>query len=605
MKYKLINEINPDYSAIEQILTNRKIPINEINHYLNTTDDDINSPLALGEDLLKRAAALLVTTIAQDKTAFVLVDCDADGYTSSAILINYLHDLFPQWVENKLTWFVHDAKQHGLNDCIDWVLEHNFGLVIIPDAGSNDVDECASLAAAACPVIVLDHHICEVENPNAIIINSQNNYPNPELSGAGVVWQFCRFLDQCLGKSNADNYRDLASLGNCGDMMSLRSFETKQIISSGIEDGMIKNPFFFTMAEKNAFFLKGKINSTGMTFYIVPFINAITRSGTLEEKSLIFKSMLKHEAFVKVPSTKRGHNFGEMETVVEQACRVATNVKARQTKAQNSCMDLLEKMIQEQDLLSNKVLLFLMEPGQIDKNIAGLCANKIMAKYQRPVCILTKTEKVEEITKDNSEVPFDSPYIKKYNIYQGSARGCDRTGVTEFKDICSNTEVCEYTIGHQGAFGLGILEDNIPLFIERTNEALKDTTDEAIYYVDYIYEGTKVNPEHILDIARLEDLWGKDIEEPLVAIEHLKVTPDMITVYEKKTTTIKITLPNNVTLMLFNATEEDQQKLHPSIAGYIELTIVGKCNENEWNGYTSAQIFISDYEITDSCNYYF
>lgn len=47
-------------------------------------------------------------------------------------------------------------------------------------------------------------------------------------------------------------------------------------------------------------------------------------------------------------------------------------------------------MIQEYNLLNHKVLLFLLEPGAIDKSIAGLIANKFMAKYQRPVCILTK-----------------------------------------------------------------------------------------------------------------------------------------------------------------------------------------------------------------------
>ena len=99
--------------------------------------------------------------------------------------------------------------------------------------------------------------------------------------------------------------------------------------------------------------------------------------------------MLKHEAFKELPSTKRGHKLGETEKVVEQAIRIATNVKARQTKAQDAGMEKIEQMIEDQDLLSHKVLLFLLEPGEIDKNIAGLIANKIMAKYQRPVCILT------------------------------------------------------------------------------------------------------------------------------------------------------------------------------------------------------------------------
>ena len=100
--------------------------------------------------------------------------------------------------------------------------------------------------------------------------------------------------------------------------------------------------------------------------------------------------MLKHKAFTILPSTKRGHALNETEQLVEQAMRVVTNVKARQTKAQDAGLILLEQLIEERNLLNHKVLLFLLEPGQIDKNIAGLSANKLMSKYQRPVCVLTK-----------------------------------------------------------------------------------------------------------------------------------------------------------------------------------------------------------------------
>jgi single-stranded DNA-specific DHH superfamily exonuclease len=90
-------------------------------------------------------------------------------------------------------------------------------------------------------------------------------------------------------------------------------------------------------------------------------------------------------------------------------------------------MAMLENRIEDEHMMDNKVLLFLIEPGQIDKNVAGLAANKIMAKYQRPCCILSR------IDKDNS--------------YQGSARGCDAVGITEFKDVCENTGLTLYTAG--------------------------------------------------------------------------------------------------------------------------------------------------------------
>ena len=90
MKYQLINKINPNYNTIQQILTNRGIPFNKISHYMNTTDEDINSPLLLGEEKLKNAAAALTQAILSNESVLIIVDCDCDGFTSSALLINYM-----------------------------------------------------------------------------------------------------------------------------------------------------------------------------------------------------------------------------------------------------------------------------------------------------------------------------------------------------------------------------------------------------------------------------------------------------------------------------------------------------------------------------------
>ena len=63
MKYKLIHSINNNYNAIEQILTNRGINYNDIGHYLNTTDEDINEPEAFGlEQEMKLAASSEIKT---------------------------------------------------------------------------------------------------------------------------------------------------------------------------------------------------------------------------------------------------------------------------------------------------------------------------------------------------------------------------------------------------------------------------------------------------------------------------------------------------------------------------------------------------------------
>ena len=593
MKYQLINKINPQYDIIEQILTNRGIKYEEIGHYLNTTDEDINQPELLGVDILKEGAAALIKTIYVNDPALIIVDCDCDGFTSAALLINYLYSIFPTWTENNLHYYLHEDKEHGLGDCIDWILERYFPLVICPDSSSNDYAYHQQIIKHGGKVLILDHHEAERISPYAIVLNNQlSTYPNKELSGVGITWQFCRFLDKLLNKNIANNFLDLVALGDMADMMSLQSIETKHLILKGFQQENLKNPFIYGIAKKNSYSLGDKVTPMGAAFYIAPFVNAMVRSGTLEEKELLFKSMLINEAFKIIPSNKRGHKPGDMEKLVEQALRTATNVKNRQTRAQDAAMELIEGRIEKENMMEHKVLLFLMEPGQIDRNIAGLCANKIMAKYQRPVCILTQKQEVDQLG-------------SSYLTYQGSARGCDKVGINNFKDICVETGTIMYAEGHQGAFGLGIAAEKINDFITATDEILKDMPNEPIYYVDYIYEGCNIKPTDILDIASLENLWGKDMDEALIAIHNLKVTKDMMTLMSPdKKPTLKITLPNKIAIIQFGFSQEKFDELMPD-EGYIALDIIGRCHINEWNGYITAQLMIEDYQIVGQGKYCF
>ena len=613
MKFKIINTPNPLYNAKKQILINRGFKPEEIDHYLNLSDVDINSPKCFGEELLKSAATALKETIDREDDICVVVDCDCDGYTSSAILINYLYDLAPAFTENHVHFYLHEGKQHGLSDCIDWINDLGPTLVIVPDAGSNDVSILESLEDNECSVIVLDHHEIEEkdfwkkEHPRLYLINSQSpEYPNKELSGAGVVYQFCRYLDSYYGTSYADWYLDLVALGLDGDMMSLRSAETRWLIFKGLVPANIHNPFIYEMWQKNKFKLTDAPTAWGITFYIVPFVNAITRSGTLEEKELIFSSMLKFKAFKQILSNKRGHKVGEMERLVDQAIRTCTNVKNRQGREEEKGIELVEHLIKDNNMMNHKVLLFLLEPGQIKAEIRGLVANKIMARYQRPCCMLTKRTKQYE----GGEIEYSKNAIfpimhgkgEEYITYEGSARGCDKVGVTEFKNICAATQVCDYTIGHQGAFGLGLPANNIDTFIEKTDKSLEDMPNEPIYYVDYIWGPRDADSQAILEIADMDKYWGKDVEEALVAIQNVQVTKDMITMMASNT--CKITLPNGIAMIKFRMPDEEYNRLC-SEKGYVAINVICRANRNEWNGNVSAQLLIEDMEIIGECAYVF
>lgn len=599
MNYKLINQPDSINSASEQVLINRGISRLEIGHWLNTTDADINDFKLLGEDKLKRALKRLVRAIANDEKVLVIVDCDADGYCSSSLLINYLYDHFPAWVLNKLRWFIHDGKQHGLSDVdIDKVAAEGYSLILTPDASSADYEYHLAFANKNIDIIVLDHHEAKIVSPNAIVINNQLcDYPNKHFCGAGITWQFCRYFDSIMGTHYADNYIDLVALGNVSDMMSLRSIETKHLIFKGFEPKNIHNPFISYMFEKQEYSMSKKSLPNGVAWFITPFINAMTRSGDPKEQELMFKSFLKFHAFDIVLSDKRGHKLGETEQLVVQAIRTADRVKRRQTEAQDTAMEMLEKMIDEQNLMAHKVLLFLLEPGKIERSIAGLAANKIMGKYQRPCAVLTKCQRELE----GYCLPEGAT---RYYRYEGSARGCDAKGIYEFKDICESTGLSQYVAGHQGAFGLGLLPEDIALFLESTDKILIDMPDEAVHFVDYIYRGTDVSENQLLDITTLQNVYGKDVSESYVAVEHLKVTADMVQVYTKKNNTIKVTLPNKVSIMFFDADEDLCDRLQ-NTQGYIEMNIVGTPNRNEYMGWVNAQIMVEEYEITGESRYIF
>lgn len=587
MNIQLINESIKDFSTLKQILYNRGIKTEEEMYiYFAFTDKDINKPELFGIDKLEAGVKALAFALINGLEILIVVDADCDGFTSTALFINFCYHYFPSGTTNHLHWFLHDGKQHGLHDCIETAMQYD--LIICPDSASNDIEEHKILKEAGKTVLVLDHHDIEGElSQDAIIINNQaSDYPNKFLSGVGVTWQFCRYIEQFFTGENdyTNKLLDLVALGNTADMMSLKEVETKYLINKGFEPDNVNNPFIYGMWCKNAYKLGDQITSWGAAFYIAPLVNAIVRSGTQEEKELVFKSMLTMCANQEIPSTKRGHKIGEMETILAAALRTCTNVKNHQTKAEKAGLELLEKRIEDEHMLDHKVLFFKMEPGQIHPNIAGLVANRIMGKYQRPVCVLT--------------------HNSTENTYAGSARGCDITGITEFKSICGQTGVIEWAVGHEGAFGLCIKEENIEKFLEETDKILAQYPDEACYHVDYLWEGDHVDGQIIEDIAGYGFLWGKDMPESKVGIKNLKITKDNITLKSAdKNPTLCITL-TECEIIKFGSSKEEYESLRQE-EGFTTINLVGTCGKNEWMGTVTPQIMLEDYEIVNSSKYYF
>lgn len=581
MEYRLRAPEFPIYTPVEQVLVNRGIPYDQINHYLNTTDNDILDPRLIPH--LDEGAKMLIKHISQNDKVLIQIDSDCDGYTSAALLMNYLYCLFPSFVNNNISYRVHMGKQHGI---IPDTIPEDVKLVIAPDSSSNDYEAHKYLNLSGVDVLVIDHHEADHISEYACIINNQLcDYPTKSLSGVAMVWKFCCYIDMLLKTDHAQKFLDLVALGLVADMMDVRDFETRRLIDKGLQQ--IRNPYFRGAIDKDQFHFTNEITPIGVAFYIAPLINATTRVGTQEEKLMLFESMLDFRGYELVPSTKRGCK-GQAETRVEQACRNCTNIKSRQTKIRDNSLEKIEQIIVNQNLLSNKILIVQLDDLITDRNLTGLIANQLMSEYQRPVLILNKIENEDGTI-----------------TWEGSGRGYDKSRLKDFRGFLENNKYVMYAEGHANAFGIGIRDEDINAFIASTNSALDGFDFTPIYNVDFIYKSDELTPDEVIDIAGMKSLWGQGVEEAEIAVEGIKVHKDNIRILSPdKNPTLKIMLPNGINFMKFRSSEEEYDKLYSEL-GYVTINIVGECERNIWNNKISPQIMIKDYEIVDRANYYF
>ena len=578
MRFTLLNEEIPFYTPIEQIFSNRGIPVNEIKHYQEVSIEDTNSP-SLFEDIDEGVKMLVKHIQALDKTG-ILVDCDADGFTSAALLTNYFESVFPYWSNVSLLHFFHSDKQHGLSDSIESILKSEVKFMIVPDAGGGDVNHVTKLKEHGIDVLVLDHHDSPRDSygPGVVINNQFGGYPNRTLSGVGVVYKFCEHIDQFLGIKAAEQFLDLVAVGCVADLMPLTNFETLYYIRKGIQN--LRNPFIRTMVKEQEYSINkhGEFDPFCIGFYVAPFINATIRVGTMDEKLMLFESLLDSKGYTLVSSGKRGHK-GEQVPLAEEACRVCANVKSRQTKTRDDSLLVIERLIEERDLLQNKIIAVqLQKELNMDKNILGLIANILMDKYQRPVLLLNETE--EEIEG------------KKIPVWAGSARNYKYSEIEDLRLFLEGFSEVLYAQGHASAFGVAVPKDEFENFITHTNEALANVDFSPMYRVDCIFAEYD-DADYYLMIDSLKCYYGQGFEEPYIAITDVHVNSSNMTLMSKdKNPTIKITLPSGAEIMKFKSSQEEYDALLDTV-----IDVVGKCSANRWMGRVTPQVLVEDYEI--------
>lgn len=573
MKYRQItNNLQATSNFLEEFLKERHIE--NLDLFLRPNKEQLCDYLLL--DNIVSAAKCVIKHIEECDSIFIIPDCDVDGFTSAAMTYLYLKQVNPAL---SIDWKVHSGKQHGIVDLLDYIinLPNKPDLVIAPDASSNEEELHQQLKEYGIDVVVLDHH--EADNgysDSAIVVNNQlsENYPNKSLCGAGVVYKFLCCMDDLLGVSYADNFLDLAAVGEIGDMMELVNLETRYIVNSGLNS--INNLGLTAFFDKQAYSMNNKINPTTVAFYIVPLFNAVIRVGTEEEKDILFSSLI--NPMQKVPSTKRGHKPGDSEILCQQAARIAGNAKARQQRQRDKAFESLDFKIQKMALDTHKIIFVKVEDDeQFDNTLTGLIAMQIASQYKKPTIIVREG---------------NDGFLK------GSARGLNNCPIEDFRQFCLDSKLLDYAMGHANAFGISLHKNYLDSFLEYADKELADVDfNENVYDVDLIIDST--NPylvDIITNLGELEEIWGQGNLEPLIAIENIHLSNKEVEAIGADESTVKFTV-NGVTYIKF----KDKELINILQSyGTMNITVLGKANLNKWMGNITPQIIIENYEVRDT-----
>ena len=584
MKYRLYeNGTNDTSNVVMEVLKNRGVC--DCNEYLNLTDKVVLPYSYLNN--MDEAVDLFINHFERKSKIGVLVDEDVDGFCSASEMYLYIKRLDSDY---PVKYIMHQrAKAHGLSDDIE--LPDDIELLIIPDAGTNDVKQCKKLNEIGINILILDHHESEKDNPFALIVNNQmsERYDNKSLCGAGVVYKFLKALDDRLWNEYADDFLDLFALGNISDVMDMRSYETRYLTDLGLKN--IQNKFLKALIKAQEYSMNDIVNIHNIQWYITPVINAIIRIGSIEEKELVFRAFIEEDEFFeyKKRATKNNPAQTIQKSIYDRAARFCKNSKQRQDKLRDKGLEKLSNQAKKFCKNSDETKILLVDATDVlHEGLTGVVAIKMAENFNKPVILLKRhrSEGGEE-------------------VYGGSARNMNNSPIENLKDVINSTNVIKGQ-GHANAFGIVDLPiDKKEEATRILNDILKDVEYDTTYLVDYIFDIYEVDVNTIMQLSVFDNIICQGIEEPKIAVENIKLSRSEFEIFGKKEDIISFTY-NGIKYVQFKCKEGNQ--IYDFLQNAwddnetVTFNIVGKPSINEYNGIRTPQVIILDNDIISTDN---
>jgi single-stranded-DNA-specific exonuclease len=209
---------------LAQILVHRRIPIDQVEAYLNPTlRHFLPEPNCLVD--MEKAVSRTMAAINANQTIVVYGDYDVDGTTAVATVYSFFKQRYPH-----LEFYNPDRYTEGYGISfmsIDWASNNDFSLIVALDCGIKSVEKIAYATNIGVDFIICDHHLPGDEIPAAIaVLNPKQldcTYPFKELSGAGIGYKLIQgyAIQNNIPSIEVERYLDLGAVSVASDLVPI------------------------------------------------------------------------------------------------------------------------------------------------------------------------------------------------------------------------------------------------------------------------------------------------------------------------------------------------------------------------------------------------
>lgn len=511
------------------------------------SDTDINHDALQLSDMTKTIERIK-RAIANDEKILVYGDYDADGVTSTTILVTTLQLLGAQvgWhIPNRFT------EGYGPNE-LAFRNAHDEGitLIITVDNGIQGHNEIKMVQDLGVDVIVTDHHEIGSTLPEAYAIvhpmHPSFNYPFQQLCGAGVAYK----LAQALIENVPDYFKALVAIGTIADLVSLTD-ENRSLVKQGLKVLNDQCPTSVKALLKEAGY-NDNIDEETIGFIIGPRLNAV---GRLDDASLVCELLM----------TDDEEEAAFLAEQVEQFNRERKDIVATITE---------EAMAMAEMKVKNGDLFLLLAKENWHEGVLGIVASKIVETFALPTLILN--------------------IDREQNHAKGSARSIDQ--VSMFEILSAHQELIAKFGGHHMAAGMTMDIENIESLAEGLNKWMKElsktTSLDPVKPVDVLLTENDITIKNIRDMNRLRP-FGTDFSRPIFEMDDLSVSS--VKAIGQQKNHLKLTLGESNIAALF----WQNGHLEPELQDEQPINILGSVQINEWNGNQSPQLIIQDIAMNE------